>query len=76
MGASKLAARLAASGIMKAGGIVTGGVTTALSTLLDGYTIYQLSKIVATTLRDESGGVRAPGEMLFGSKTSGKMPGQ
>ena len=76
IGASKLAARLAASGVMKAGGFVTGGVTAALSTLLDGYTIYQLSKIVATTLRDESGGVRAPGEMLFGSKALGKMPGQ
>jgi hypothetical protein len=74
--ASMLMVRLAASGIMKAGGVFTGGVTTALSTLLDGYALFQLGKVITRTIAEESGGIRNPGEMLFGPRQTGKMPGQ
>ena len=76
MGAAKLMGKLAASGLMKVGGVFTGGVTTALSTALDVWTLNELRKVITKTIREESGGLGSPGKMLFGGADEGKMPGQ
>ncbi len=64
--ALKTMGRLGLSAGMKAGGVATGGLSAAASLSLDAYTVYSIAKMLQSTIAEESGGFRAPGEMLFG----------
>ena len=75
-GAVKLMGKLAASGAMKAGGVMTGGLSALASTAFDAWAIKNLLEVIVKTAAEESGGLGRPGEMLMGPRATGKMPGQ
>jgi len=59
---------------MKAGGVFTGGLTTAASLAVDAYTVFEISRILKDVISEESGGIRRPDKMLFGG--SANLEGQ